>query len=53
MAPEDDNRRFFDLVSIVDRGSVGPVLLPSTVARFRHLATVLGAVRTTIHWIVF
>jgi len=25
MAPEDDNRRFFDLVSTVDRGSVGPV----------------------------
>jgi hypothetical protein len=26
----------------VDRGSVGPVFISSTVARFRHFATVLG-----------
>ena len=29
-------------VSTVDRGSVGPVFISPTVARFRHFATVLG-----------
>ena len=30
------------LVKTVERGSVGPVFISSTVARFRHVATVLG-----------
>lgn len=31
-------------VNTVDRGSDGPVFISSTVARFRHFATVLGLI---------
>ena len=31
-------------LSTVDRGSVGPVFISSTLARFRHFATILGLI---------
>ena len=42
-----------DAVRTVVRGSFGPVHRSSTVAGFRHFATVLEFVGETIHWIVF
>ena len=42
VAPERDDCRFLSFGQTVERGSAGPVFLSSTVARFRHFATVLG-----------
>ena len=42
MTPECDDCGLFGFGQHVDRGSFGPVFMSSTVARFRHLATVFG-----------